>query len=116
MRVVTEGLLAHMDLAASALARFQAHPVRPRVASQAIGTHHQPAVDGALPAVVPQAIAPRAMARGTPLTSVADDRHTAPLLAFTVEMGSAPLARLVDGVGQGLAVGRHPDSDGCAHA
>jgi hypothetical protein len=115
MRVLTDGLIENMDLAASALELFQEHHVMHIVASKAIGTHTQHTVDGALPEWVPQAIEPRAIARGTTITIVAEDLLTAPLLAFTCEMGSEPVDLLVDGVGQGVAVGRHPARDGCGH-
>ena len=85
------------------------------VASKAIGTHNQHTVDGALPELVPQAIEPGVIERGTAIAIVAEDLLTAQLLAFTVEMGSEPLNLLVDGVGQGLTVGRHADIDGCGH-
>jgi len=114
-RVLTAGLIEKMDLAASARARFQEHHVMPIGASQASGTHHQHTVAGALPALAPPAIAPGAIARGTPRTIVAEDLRTASRLAFTCEMGAEPLALWVDGVGQGWAVGRHPDIEGGGH-
>ena len=90
----------------------QSYYTRP---GKAIGTHKQHTVDGALPELVPQAIEPGAIERGTTIAIVAEDLLTAQLLAFTFEMGSEPLDLLVDGVGQGLTVGRHADIDGCGH-
>ena len=115
MGVLAGGLIENMDLAARALELFQEPQLMHIVASQALGTHQQHTAAGAFPELVPQAIEPRAMAWGTPRAIVADDLLTAPLLAFPLEMGSEPLELVVDGVGQGLAVGRPPDIEGWGH-
>jgi len=115
MRVLTEGLIEKVDLAARALELFQEHHLMHIVAGKAIGAHNQHTIDDALPELVPQAIEPGAIERGTTIAIVAEDLLTAQLLAFTLEMGLEPFDLLVDGVGQGLTVGRHADINGCGH-
>jgi hypothetical protein len=88
MRGLTDGLIEQVDLAARALALVQEHHVMHIVAGKAIGTPKQPTVDGALPELVPQAIEPGAIERGTPRAIVAADRLTASLLVCSFAMGS----------------------------
>ena len=115
MGIVAEGLIEKVDLASITLELFQEHHLMDIVAGKAIGTHNQHTIDAALPELVPQAIEPGAIERGTTIAIVTEDLRTAQLLAFPFEMGSEPLDLLVDGVGQGLTVGRHTDIDGCGH-
>jgi len=88
MRVLTDGLIEKVDLAARALELFQEHHLMHIVAGKAIGTHNQHPIHEALPELVPEAIEPGAVERGTPIAIVAEDLLTAQLLVFSFEMGA----------------------------
>jgi hypothetical protein len=88
MRVLTDGLIEKVDLAARALELLQEHHLMDIVAGKAIGAHNQHTIDDALPELVPQTIESGAIERGPTITIVAEDLLTAQLLAFPLEMGS----------------------------
>jgi hypothetical protein len=115
MGVLADGPIEKVDLASRALELVQEHHVMDIVAGESIGAQHQHTVDNALTELVPKAIKPRTVERCPTIAIVAEDMLTAQLLACTFEMGSKPLDLLVDGVSQGLTVGRHADRDGCCH-
>src|SRR5262244_1720428 len=85
------------------------------VAGESIRTGDQHALDAPLAELVPQSIQSRPVQGRATIAIITEDMLGMQLLPFALEMEPQSLDLLINGLGQGLPVGRHPDIDGTGH-
>src|SRR4029450_3917348 len=86
------------------------------VAGESIRTGDQHALDVPLAELVPQSIQSRPVQGRATIAIISEDMLGVQLLPFAFEMPPKALDLLINGLGQGLTVGRHPDIDSTGHA
>src|SRR5215475_12824523 len=110
------GLIEKIDLAARAGELFKQDHLRHLVAGKSIWTGDQHALDVPFAELVPQAVQTRPVQGRATLAIITEDILGRQLLPFAFEMPPQALDLLINGLGQGLTVGRHADIDSPGHA
>src|SRR5262249_12307654 len=107
------GLIEKIDLAARACELFKQYHLMHIVAGKSIWTGDQHALDVPFAELVPQAVQTRPVqSRATAtIAIITEDILGRQLLPFAFEMPPQALDLLINGLGQGLTVGRHADID-----
>jgi hypothetical protein len=113
---LVHGLIETVDLAAMACELFKQDHVMHIVAGESIRTSDQHTGDGAFPALIPQSIQSWPVERRATIAIITEDMCGMQLLTFAFAMEPQSLDLLVNGLGQGLPIGRHADRDGTGHA
>jgi hypothetical protein len=108
-------LIEKVDWTAIAFELLKQDHLRHLVAGESSRTGAQHALDASLAELVPQSIQARPVQGGATIAIITDDICGLQLLTFALEMEPQALKLLVNGLGQALTIGRHPDIDGTGH-
>ena len=114
--ILAYGLIEKVDLTAIACELLKQDHLMHIIAGESIWTGNQHALNVSLAELVPQLIQARPVQGGATLAIITEDILGLQLLTFAFEMEPQALNLLVNGLGQGLTIGRHTDRDGTGHA